>query len=334
MKKLIYLILILFLLGCPKAQVPIVPPTPQAAVNLGPTEIWFGPDIGATDYLTIFSNPASWAQTRAKIKVFKFYPQLLVPSDACATCGPNKYPALVQTKVPSVMMPGGPTQVNPFQALLSWNIQIAIEAPAIKEWGCTASATMPYSQAAINTVNQTGAPVAWLMIDEALYAATTSVYLNPSTTQRCGMTFDQAVDEVNVYIGKMKAANPGIKVGSIEPYPIFDMETLVRWINATAIEAFHIDIDHDSPLPTLGPDLSAISAACKAKGIPFGVIFGGQEMQPGLDFLTGQAEFIQKVLQAYGTPPVSVFQSWQCNAGVCNTPSSLDLAQAVKNSTQ
>lgn len=330
MKKSIHSLLLsaycLLFCACPHRPPP-PPPAPPAPAVLGPTEVWLTPDIGSPDLLAMFPPlPDQWPQTRAKVKVWKWYTQQLIAEDPCAICGPNRIPSLIAHDV--------------FRQLKAWGIEQAIEVPAIKEWGCTADVTLPITKEAINAVNQNGGAVTRIAMDEPFYAAITVNFLNPASTQRCAMSQAQAVAEVIKYVGSVKAAYPAMKVGDNEPYPLpFSGPQLAQWIQSVPIDFFVIDIAHDASIPTanLAGDLAIVSAACKTKGIPFGIIFGGQ-VAPGQDFITGQKQLIGAVLSAFGTPDQSIFQSWMC--APCNVPPNIPetspatLTNVLLNSTQ
>lgn len=291
--------------ACPHA---VTPPTPPVPVTLGPTEIWLTPDIGSPDLLAMFAHPEQWQVSRAKVKVWKWYTQQLL-TDACPICGPNTLKALEVFQSPLYTTDVEPKPRNVFEWLQFYKIQQAVEVAAIKEWGCTAAVTMPVTQRAIDAVNHNGGAVAWLNMDEPLYAATTTYFLNPATTQRCGMSIAQAQSQVAAYIAGTKQANFGVKVGDIEPYPALSATQLAAWIASVPIDSFDLDTDTSQIPNTFAADLWRIDAACKVKGIPFGIIFAG-EAPAGVDFITNQKAFMARVLQVYRTPDRSIFQSW------------------------
>lgn len=291
MKRCYIVTLILFSLACPSSKPP-VPPVPPNPTILGPTTIILTPNIGARDLLTMFAQPnlATWK----RINFWKWYTQQLKSDDPCPACGPNRIPNIIS--------------VGAFSKLKTWGIQQSIEVAAIKEWGCSPSVTMPYTQGAIDAVNQNGGQVSEIDMDEPLYAGTTSNFLNPSTTQRCLLGVTKSESEINLYIAGMKASNSGLKVGGIEPYPALSASQIVQYIQSVRIDSFDIDPDTSRLPGTFAADLLRISNACHAKGIKFGVIFAGQP-PPGLDFLTSQQQTIVRVAGVM-TPDRSIFQSW------------------------
>ena len=88
--------------------------TASAACAREPAAVWFSPDSGTPDYTDLFSKPQLWPKARQRVDVIKLSP--------------------VQTieKGPNVNDLTALQRVDAFRKMQQWNIDIAIEAPAVR----------------------------------------------------------------------------------------------------------------------------------------------------------------------------------------------------------
>jgi hypothetical protein len=255
--------------------------------------VWFGPNIASRDMLRLFTDDGAWKHARDKVGVFKFYAAQVGAWDVCPDCGENDIEHLAA--------------VGAFDKLDRWRIAVAVEAAAVKDWGCTADATLPPIRRALQRVAMAHGQVQLVAMDEPLIGG-----------EDCGQALDSTAKEVSLYAAALRSERPALGVGDIEPYPHFDAATLVAWLDAVAahgtrLSFFHLDMDRvraaavRADVPT---DLAALQAACRARGVAFGVIFWGgdglDEEAYGQDVLA----WVDAVSAAIGSPEQIVFQSW------------------------
>jgi hypothetical protein len=247
--------------------------------------------------LRLFTHPEEWKETRRRVGVFQFYAAQLGADDECRDCGGND---LAQLRA-----------VSAFPRLKDWGLDIAVEAPAIKGWGCISELTLPAAERVVSRVAGAGGEIRHLAMDEPLLGG-----------EDCGQWPDATADEVARYVSSLRRAHPGLRIGDIEPYPHFDAELIVDWLDAltargAGVEFLHIDVDRvraallEKDVPA---DLAFLRQACSQRGISFGVIFWGGD---GLDEAAYAADVLQWVDTAHtavGPSAHLVFQSWSASA--------------------
>jgi hypothetical protein len=123
--------------------------TTRAQSALSPDRVWFSPNPGSIDYISLFEHPEAWPHARQLFSVFKFYQQhTQIPPPAVV--GPNSYTALAAA--------------NAFHTLQQWGKKIAIEEPTVKEYYCTPdasgmTASIADTLASVQAVERNGATV-------------------------------------------------------------------------------------------------------------------------------------------------------------------------------
>ncbi|MEW6403760.1 MAG: hypothetical protein AB1649_18350 [Chloroflexota bacterium] len=286
---------------------PLPSPTPTATITSTPArtpmptdQVWFGPNMGSTDFAELFTKPEQWAEARSRINVFKFHTQnvLDVP---CAICGDNTLNAFVD--------------VNAFRKLVDWGIAIDIDVGAVKEWGCNGVEEFRVAKTAIDNVQRNGGIVSFLTMDEP--------YMGGELTangQTCGYTMEQSADVTSRFIRQIRAAYPQIIIGDVEPYPYFSVSELEQWIstleaNGTKPAFFHLDVNmlEGGRRPNVETDLPILSKFFQEHQIPFGVIFTSNvNFNPASDraYFDATMGWIRTVSQIIGKPQQIVFNSW------------------------
>ncbi|HUG54904.1 MAG TPA: hypothetical protein VMR21_14940, partial [Vicinamibacteria bacterium] len=277
--------------------------------------VWFAPNVGSPDLLELFTDPEAWRVARRSTDVFKFYAQQLLadrPRD-CPECGENLFPELAR--------------VEAFTRLNAWGLGIGIEVGAIKPWGCVASATVPQARRAMRRVEDRRAVVTDLALDEPLLGA-----------QGCQLTLEEAAIHTAAFARESRAARPYLRVGIIEPYPVFSADTLLAWVEALRGHGFtpsflHLDVDrrHAGQLGAdVGGDLLKLRTAMEAQGIPFGVIFWSDVGTSDEAYYGDAMGWLTAVGAAIGEPTHSIFQSWVESAdGRRAVPSNVPEADAT-----
>jgi hypothetical protein len=278
-------------------------PSPAAARQ--PT-VWFTPANDSADYADLFEKPQLWAATRGKVDVFQVSPAQVEPGKPGS---PSKYADLVR--------------IGAFRDLKQWGIDIAVEAPSVKEWDCTAIggarlATIRF----IKSVAAAGAAIKYVATDEPLV----------SGTGACHLSMDDAAAHAAAYAkallsDKDVAANaPGLMVGDVEAYPSHSADQIVLWTRALERNGYkpaflHLDVDVNDvnargPKLNLNADLQTLKAFFHGEGIPFGII-----MWPGTGFEPSDQTYYnhvmswaQRVHAAIGRPEQIVFESWVTRA--------------------
>jgi hypothetical protein len=258
-------------------------------------EVWFAPNIGSPDMLDLFTRPEEWPRARAQVRVFKFYEQqLLAPADVgCEACGPNVLPGL--------------EGVGAFARLSGWGISVAVEAGAVKEWGCTADATAPLALRAVTSVESRGARVDSLAMDEPILGG-----------EACSVSLPETADRTAEFVRRLRSARPALRVGDIEPYPHLLAPALVAWLQALQARGvrpafFHLDVDRREAArlgTDVAGDLAMLQKVCASLGIRFGVIVWGQDGTSDRAYFEDVLAWVRTVSEAIGRPEDMVFQSW------------------------
>lgn len=278
-----------------------IPSTAQAPISAASDLVWFAPNMGSSDFAELFTRPEQWTRARTRVDVLKFYTQNLL-DDPCSICGDNILPRFVD--------------VDAFRTLASMGIAIAVEVPAVKEWGCTSDATFGVTQIAIRNVETHGGQVALLAMDEPLFGGQLV-----ANGQSCGYQMEQSAAQTAAYMQRIRQTYPEISVGDIEPYPEYSVSELERWLLAlqdggAAPAFFHLDVDLERVRVEgrdVKADLVALARFCRENDIPFGVIFTSSWRAAGADrtYFDSTLGWVGTVNQAIGKPQHVVFQSWQ-----------------------
>ena len=267
--------------------------------------VWFAPDSETPDLVEMFRRPELWAESRSHISVFKFGP-LQVRS----------------TGKPPVNSVDDLARVGAFQKLGTWGIDIAIEAPSIKPWDCTAVHARQMTADYIRSVKVAGGKVRFIAMDEPM----------ASGLVQCHDSVDAALDKTVDYI-KQLSADPDLaaqgltpEVGDIEAYPSQGVAGIERWVEGLErrgakprffhldINVHRLDVDHTIDAQR---DLRELARFFRANHIPFGVI-----LWPGYNPVASDRVFhdltlswTRRVHQAIGQPDQVIVQSWVVRGG-------------------
>ncbi len=300
------------ILGCSGAALdeqPAPQAAPLSAASLKDSEaVWFGPNVGSTDMLRLFSQPGEWPSARDKVSILQFYVQQLAATTpaACPSCGDN-------------ILPGFRAQ-DAFRKLDSWGIGIAIEAGAVKHHTCDGEVAATAVAGVISQVQADGGRVRYIAMDEPYIGGEQKV-----GSETCGYTMARSALETARFIRKLATLHPSVRVGDIEPYPAFRLPQLQAWIdellrNGVTPAFFHLDVDRvavKNVRANVSADLRALKAFLDGKGIPLGVIFWGHELDiprgsttPDRAYYDAVLGWVGTVASAIGAPPHAIFQSW------------------------
>jgi hypothetical protein len=292
--------------------------------------VWFSPAPESPDLLRIFSDPGMWSDARKHIKVFEFGPrQVELPKGS----GANTLYDLKRAKA--------------FQLLREWGLDVAIEAPSVKEWDCSGrgdtrdprvrgnakAATLVY----IKNVHEAGGSVRFVAMDEPLVSGLVACKDSIEVTAANTAGYAKSV----IGDANLKTWAPSLSIGDIEAYPSRSLNELRTWVTMLGKDGFkpaffHLDVDVndvrvrganlDAPR-----DLRAFKAFFRDLGIPFGVIFwsGNDPESSDRSYYEHTLSWVRVVGAAIGEPDELVFQSWVrrssrgCIAGVACTQSNL-----------
>jgi hypothetical protein len=258
-------------------------------------QVWFTPNIGSPDLADLFTRPEAWSVARGRIDVFKFYAaQLIDDGVVCAACGPNR--------------PGALERAGAIARLGEWRIAVAIEAGAVKAWDCRAELTTPVALAAGRRVRALGGQVRYVALDEPLLGGA-----------QCGLGPEESLRRTTAFARAVRAEDPGLAVGDIEPYPVIPADVLIEWVQGLRREGaatafFHLDVDraHAARLASdVVGDMQSLREACRAAGIPFGVILWGDDGTSDRAYTESALRWTETVAGALGGfPEHTLFQSW------------------------
>ncbi len=300
------------------------------------SQVWYGPAMGSTDLLELFTNPEEWDLARSKIEVFQFLTHH-VNSWPCmgGMCNSNTLTNLAE--------------VDAFAKLREWGIDICIEGAGIlpqTQLGTLVDCSLERQIAAQNAFNWTvdaiinvqanGGTVRYVAIDEPIRRWYSPIY-PPLAGPECKTeSLAEIAAMVADFITRMNNAAPDIIVGQIILYPELDVEAIKAYV--TELESLginlpfvHLDIhglriiDYAGPiygrvtLAQVKADMLELKTFFHTHNISFAPIlidlqFNSQLYQFGeyTDevYYEGAIDWINDVKAAIGSPDHLVFESW------------------------
>jgi hypothetical protein len=279
--------------------------------------IWLTPGPGTLDLLRLFEAPQEWTRARQIIEVFEFYQGHLLTQVSPGE-GPNSYTAFVKA--------------DAFRKLARWGKRIAVEAGAVKEAYCTPDASgmqtsIDRTLEALRNVRAAGGRVSYVAMDEPFTSG---------IGRRCGgPSLTPTADRLAIYIPAVKKAFPDVRIGLIEPYPVFSPEQfseMFRLLRERIVTPDFLNADVRRPDVSPGRELFAgemleLSALAAQYKIPFGVIIWGDNGDAdalyAADALRNARE-LAHVWRSWEVMPQVIVQSWALSAtGQFITPSNL-----------
>ncbi len=293
----------------------IVSPSATSIVNGGfeGKQIWFVPAPGSADMQRLFTAQDEWISALSKISVFEFYAGNLLEPTRGFWFLPNDYYALRRA--------GAFRQVT-----AGWHRDIAIEVGSVKEGYCS-----PDGSAEPNALRDTirsiwgveagGGRVRYLSMDEPFYAG--------ATVPACGGgDVGATADRVVRYIQGIERADPGVRIGLIEPYGYFSAAQLVSFLEllrarGIVLPFFHLDTGVNNMtgavLANVPNDFRYLEGYCAAIGTRFGLIFLGDNGDSPEQYAQGVILRLRLAREAFGSwadmPDDIVFQSWAMQTG-------------------
>ena len=278
-------------------------------------DVWFAPDFASADFQSLFTQPDQWSIARSQVRTLKFSAiQANSSSFGCPAwqCGETRLPELIN--------------VQAFSRLKAWGIDVALETEAIQPGSCTADSNFNIAEDAIQNIQANGGTVRFIAMDEPFILGQLTV-----DGQNCKLTMEQSADQTKRFIQIVQDKFAYIVVGDIEPYPYFSVGQLESWISlmqslGAQLAFFHLDVDPalvSGNVSDLVGDMQVLNTFCQAHDIPFGVLLNSLTATSDAAYYNEAIQFTQRVKSAIGKPQLSIFQSFACATGICDTPINL-----------
>src|SRR5262249_8149198 len=208
----------------------------------------------------------------------------------------------------------------------AWGIDIGIEAGAVKPENCSGDTLVNVAEDAVQNTQANGGTVRFIAMDEPFIGGQLTV-----GGQNCNFTMQQSAAQTAHFVQALQGQFLYIVVGDIEPYPYFSVAQMEAWISllqslGVQLAFFHLDVDPALVAANgtdLAGDLQALRAFCQAQNIPFGVLLNSLTATSDTTYYSDAIHFTQSVKAAIVKPQISIFQSFDCATGTCNTPINL-----------
>ena len=243
--------------------------------------------------MSLFNPSTPWTQAASHVNVFKIYPQWIIQATD----------ADLQTQFADLNRRG-------IALALEFGVLTASSQCGIGVEGFGGQSLLNYAQ----RIQRDGGTLRYLAMDEPIYFSTLD-----TGTNACQWTVDQMAASAAVNIRALLAQFPNVIVGDIEPFPVSASNWLPQY--QAGIEAFRkalgfplafFDADVLWDTPTHLADLASVRKMLSSEGIPFGIIYNGDD---GND--TSDSQWIQSAIQHLlavelnlGSPDQVIFQAW------------------------
>jgi len=253
-------------------------------------DVWLTPNLMSPDMRNLFTEPHLWPNARSRVKVFKFYHQQLLheTDESCQhTCGNNTWGEL--------------NAVHAIELLTEWGIRIAMEGAA--EHSCINSDIIAGNALAIEHVHSAGGRLDYIAMDEPA--------TNGGTACPGGKTnLEWALE----YMAAMKAAEPNVIIGDIEPFPFLSVDQIIGFMDGLEagghkLAFFHLDANLHDPAFTMA-GVQAIQQACAQRGIAFGPIITSNETSSNYAYYADAIAWLHQFAPVLGRPDHVLFQSF------------------------
>jgi len=207
-----------------------------------------------------------------------------------------------------------------FTAMRMWNIHLALEVGAIKEWGPTADATFRAEAPLWDRFIRLGAEIGSIAMDEPLGAA-----------HALHKSDDYAVEQTARFVEMVRQRYPHLLIGDVEPYPGLSLTAHVAWIKELTLrlresgqaplDFYRIDPDWVAfTMAGTGSwrDVASIAALTRSLRMDFSLIFwaSGYPWAKSVGLAGEDTWFVQVLDQGYAareagiSPDQFVIESW------------------------
>lgn len=278
-KALILWVCIIVLAGCGD-NFQFNPASPGEITRGSGPELRLHPNGGSGDYKDMFADPDKWKDARSKISVFQFHHANTL-SGYCPTCytsdgGTNKYEDFVA--------------VDAFRKLTEWGIPISMEMGSLKHHNCeNPERDMPgavrMAIESVDNVKAAGGRVVDISMDEPFMGGMLRLAWNGTDISGCEYSPEKTAQlTLEHWIRPLQAAHPEVRVGLTEAYPTFDIDQLIRNIDALEKAGYqlpflHLDYDRYSTIregQDFNSDMRKLQKALHSRGIKFGIVIWGE----------------------------------------------------------
>lgn len=258
--------------------------------------VWFAPlppyepglDYdGSRDYMKLFSRNARWTKAARRIHVFG---------------APQAWPMRVASDAQVRVM------VNDLKRR---KIALGFEVGALRDTECGLhvegfSGTPAATELSL-AIKRAGGTIDYVRFDEPF--AFGSLYDGPNA---CHWSAERVAQEVDKYVRELRFYFPKVVVGDIEPVwdsrspqQIVDWMDTYRRVTGEPLSFLHLDVGRRGPQAP-----RYVAEAARARGIPFGVIYGG-EGESDEEWAAEAEQFFADYEAKDGIRPDHViFQSW------------------------
>jgi hypothetical protein len=290
-------------------KLPIDPPPSEPIDPTPPAQIWFGPNLGSPDLLTLFADPDSWKHSRNYVSVFRFASEHIMAGSP-GTEAPNWGGVGANTYAEFV-------RVDAFRKLRSWGIKTLLGVGAVKPDTCDGVYALGLARNLIEKVADAGGRVDILGIDEPL----------PSSAI-CGMTPREAARVTAWFATSLKADYPHLTIGLYEAYPYSTAQAITEFAGLMAEEGFYpdflsIDVDRNGNVGNVGNDMTAIAKTMKAAGKPYGQFLWGQMFSDAAGYRASVLSWVDRLTGFARQPDFVQVEGWEVFDGKREIPANL-----------
>ncbi len=248
----------------------------------------------------LFTQPEQWAETRSLVTVLG--------------CTANQLTKNFTDDELRVWLP----QIE------KWGIKLGLEVGAVKEWGTTGQKVFDVQRREWDRLQSLGGKITAIAMDEPLCCVRKSLKKDDA----------YAVEETANFIALVRKNYPDIRIGDIEPYPFFQREELVSFIDALeaklkqmgvrGLDFFRLDVDWNHftngnrLYPGNWPDVKKLELACRQRKLPFSLIYWAADYgrMKQLNLADDSTWYVGVMRQGYdyttvgGAPDEYVIESW------------------------
>ncbi len=219
-----------------------------------PPQVWIAPPgvENGRSLRAMFENPDEWAKTRSVIDAL-FYTDL------------NFTKQFKDEELKAW-----------FPKMRDWNLKLAMEVGAIKEWSPEGAKTFQKEKPMWERIERLGGKIYAIAMDEPLLCATTKL----------GKSDEFAVEETANYIEAVRRAYPDILIGDIETYPSMPLERHYWWIetlnkrlaerNVRGLDFYRLDVNwvvFSVRNEGNWQQVRKLEQYCRASNLPFSLIY-------------------------------------------------------------
>jgi hypothetical protein len=300
-------ILLLVLAACtgsPAAKGPSTTPNPRSpeppsgnpASGIGALEpvVWFAPlppPSGSVDFMDLFGENASWPRAAGHVRVFQ-----LSGEWAAHQASDDELRRLVAD-------------------LRRRGMAVAFEAaPLVPSGRCGGPGVEGFGGPAEGLRVARRLAVAGATEDVVRFVSLDGPYAFGHASRAACRRPARIVREVAAYVKAVRRVFSDLEIGDVEPLPAdMDPNELKRWITTYArvtgseLSFFHLDVD--SSRPGWAEAAMELEGFCRARGIPFGIVYAGQGDTGDAWSASAEDLFVTYEARTGARPDEVVFQS-------------------------